>query len=927
MSGTNDGSNPFGCGLPPLPRRDFLKMAGLGAVATTAGGPLGVMAGPFGAADVDNGHLVPADKQLDPGWVRSLFERGTKEVVRGAALDRVGMPCGGIASGQLYLTGDGGLGCWQIFNNAESRWVAGTSSTWESIDIARPVEQRFELAWRQGDGAPAARPLRRTHWADVRFVGEYPIGRVAYRDARCPLEADLEAFSPFIPGEAADSALPVTVFRFTVRNTGEARTTCFVAGLLENAVARHSGPALSGTRHSEVRPMGGGAVLAHAAAPPETPPEDDAITFADFERSDWPDGWTAQGEAFADGPAKGTLPGQQPVTGFRGDRLVNSFRGGDATTGSLTSPAFTLTRRYVNFLIGGGPHDGSDEAAGVTGMFLEVDGRRVRSAHGEASEALRWRHWDVSDLQGKEARIVIVDTSTVGWGHINVDQIEFGDRPRAGMGGKLDEAPDFGTLALAVDAAGDADTSAVYPAGLPELYRHERATWPVEEDRLGVVRSADITLDPGEARTVTFVLGWHFPNAREGRFYATRFADAAEAAGYTLAHLDRLAAGTRTWRDTWYDSTLPYWLLDRLHSTVANLATGTCEWWANGRFWAWEGVTCCHGTCTHVWNYAHAHARLFPEIGRNIRSRQDFHPVEDGGGFNPDGLVGFRSDSNYAADGQCGTVLKAYREHLMAPDDRFLRAHWPRIRKALEYSIGRDQNADGLIEDSQHNTYDINYFGANTFVGSLYLAALKAGAAMAREAGDAAFAETCDAIHARGREATQRRLWNGEYYIQDVDLEEHPQHQYGHGCLSDHLFGQGWAHQVGLGYIYPEDRVKSALRAVWKYNWAPDVGVYNEEHPPFRWFIAPGQAGLFTCTWPRSAYLPQGVGGHGGRGAGHRPRHSRPVPPRTAEPLQRGGVRRPLRACPGELGRPPRAHGLRVPRAAGALRLRAPHHA
>ncbi|MFO7975917.1 MAG: GH116 family glycosyl hydrolase [Candidatus Hydrogenedentota bacterium] len=84
-------------------------------------------------------------------------------------------------------------------------------------------------------------------------------------------------------------------------------------------------------------------------------------------------------------------------------------------------------------------------------------------------------------------------------------------------------------------------------------------------------------------------------------------------------------------------------------------------------------------------------------------------------------------------------------------------------------------------------------------------------------------------------------------------------HQYKDGCLSDHLFGQGWAHQLGLGYLYPTDKVRSALQAVWKYNWAPDITPYNEEHAPFRWFISPGQAGLFTCTWPHSEYLPEGT--------------------------------------------------------------------
>ena len=38
---------------------------------------------------------------------------------------------------------------------------------------------------------------------------------------------------------------------------------------------------------------------------------------------------------------------------------------------------------------------------------------------------------------------------------------------------------------------------------------------------------------------------------------------------------------------------------------------------------------------------------------------------------------------------------------------------------------------DGLIEGRQHQTYDQDYYGANTMVGSLYLGALRAAEEMA----------------------------------------------------------------------------------------------------------------------------------------------------------------------------------------------------
>ena len=66
------------------------------------------------------------------------------------------------------------------------------------------------------------------------------------------------------------------------------------------------------------------------------------IVLADFEGADY-GGWTAEGEAFGAGPAGGTLQNQQRVTGFRGKRLVNTFLGGDAPQGTLTSPSGSLT--------------------------------------------------------------------------------------------------------------------------------------------------------------------------------------------------------------------------------------------------------------------------------------------------------------------------------------------------------------------------------------------------------------------------------------------------------------------------------------------------------------------------------------------------------------------------------------------------------
>jgi sucrose-6-phosphate hydrolase SacC (GH32 family) len=167
--------------------------------------------------------------------------------------------------------------------------------------------------------------------------------------------------------------------------------------------------------------------------------EPQGVVFADFEDSTYGE-WTVNGTAFGSRPAKGTLAGQQTVAGYRGQRLVNTFYGGDATTGTLTSPAFTIEHNFINLLVGGGHHPGE------TAVNLLVDGAVARTATGQNSEMLDWIAWDVAELRGEVARIEIVDSHTGGWGHILVDHIMFSDeaaRPSMEVAEWIDFGKDF----------------------------------------------------------------------------------------------------------------------------------------------------------------------------------------------------------------------------------------------------------------------------------------------------------------------------------------------------------------------------------------------------------------------------------------------------------------------------------------------------
>ncbi len=361
-------------------------------------------------------------------------------------------------------------------------------------------------------------------------------------------------------------------------------------------------------------------------------------------------------------------------------------------------------------------------------------------------------------------------------------------------------------------------------------------------------------------------MAWHFPNLKlqvpnpllkdRGRWYANCFHHAAEVAEYVAANFESLDQQTRLWHDTWYDSTLPHWFLDRTFANTSILATSTCYRFKSGRFYGWEGVGCCEGTCTHVWHYAHAIARLFPELERDLRKRVDFgialHPQS--------GVINHRGETHdLAVDGQAGCILRAYREHQMSVDGKFLRGLWPKIKLAMQCLVNMD-DGEGMLEGSQHNTLDQPWYGKIAWLSSLYLAAARACEEMAREMADGPFARQMHGIVQRGRKNIDRELFNGEYYVQIPDRAHLKSVGSHNGCEVDQVFGQSWAYQVGLGRILDESHVRKALASLWKYNFTPDVGPYRHRNPPGRWYAMAGEGGLILCTWPQgdAARLQQG---------------------------------------------------------------------
>jgi non-lysosomal glucosylceramidase len=429
---------------------------------------------------------------------------------------------------------------------------------------------------------------------------------------------------------------------------------------------------------------------------------------------------------------------------------------------------------------------------------------------------------------------------------------------------KIAQLPDYGTMCLSLLSDNGIAYTNFNTLDLSafNFKQNDPQTVKDKQELLTCGLLQDLKVLPDKSQTANFILSWHFPNSdlnvkdtQTGNYYSKKFKDAFEVAQYLGKNFQRLEHDTKLWRDTWQDSTLPHWFLERTFSNTSTLATTTCHRFGTGRFWSWEGVGCCEGTCTHVWQYAQAVARTFPEIERDTRERVDL-----GLAFNDQtGEIGYRGEgTGEAIDGQAGTVLRIYREHQLSKDNSFLQTNWPHIKKAVEFILNHDTNKDGIIDGAQPNTLDAAWYGEISWISSLCLAGWRAGEEMALAMNDAAFAEICHERFLTGKKNIEDKLFNGEYFIQLPGKEGKKYLGSYDTCLIDQVFGQSYAYQVGLGRILDKEKMQSALKSLWKYNFMRDVGPYIAHHKGGRPYVLSGEGGMLMDTNPRNDTDPYG---------------------------------------------------------------------
>lgn len=712
----------------PIHRRDFIKKtslltAGLAAVQFPAwsryvfapGYPL---------------HNIPRRKNIDSRWIKSLYNRGeaTAYYKSKNELKYIGMPVGGLHAGTVYAGGDGRLWLWQIYNETFEgshegiepkavKWNDGTSErTIRARDGSAYIEPAIANNLRileQGfavkvvvDGKPFIKELNEDQWDEIIFKPTYPIATVEYKSKDFPVDVSLKMYSPFIPLDAENSALPATILRLTVNNSTGSHIQVSILGWMENGANKLSGKEGTGKRVNQVSSI-----------------TQSTNIFSFFD---------AANEAIKMAPDSGTM-------------------------------CFTLNHH---------------------------NGRAIANIS----------PWPVTE---QHFELPAIQSASV-------------DAPEKLVGG----------ISLKQDLA------------------------------------------PGKSFTADYSISWHFNNphpklknfvkdAEAGFHYGSRFKDAREVSQYLNTNFEKLSTATELWSATWNNSTLPHWFLERTFVNIGTLATANTYRFADGRFWSWEGVGACPGTCTHVWQYAHSVARIFPELERDLRQRVDL-----GVGFKEDsGAMLFRGEDETrpAIDGQAGTILRFYREHQMSADNTFLNTNWLKIKKTVQFMLAQDKNGDGMTDSPMENTLDAVWEGEIAWIVGLCIAAASAAHAMAVEMNDQPFANVCAQYVANGSKNMEKELFNGEYFIHRPDAVKGRKELGSYNtCHIDQVYGQSWAFQVGLPRIISKEKSTFALKALWKYNFTTDVGPYIKTHTGGRPYALAGEGGMIMNTNPHNEPKPYG---------------------------------------------------------------------
>ena len=448
---------------------------------------------------------------------------------------------------------------------------------------------------------------------------------------------------------------------------------------------------------------------------------------------------------------------------------------------------------------------------------------------------------------------------------------------------------------------------------------------PVEKDAPGASLFVNLNIPAGKSKMVKLLSAWYVPesdlkvgdiNTEEKKncspesgccagpqdlgisdlkktdavkykpWYSSKFENVNQVIEYWQANYDKLKKSSLLFSDAFYSSTLPPEVLEAIAANLTIIKSPTVLRQYDGRLWSWEGCGdeggCCHGSCTHVWNYAQAIPHLFPELERTLRNTEfcENQNIEGHQAFRANIPISpLKHEFHAAADGQLGGIMKVYRDWRISGDSTWLKNIFPMVKKSMDYCITTwDPRKAGIVEEPHHNTYDIEFWGPDGMCTSFYLGALMATIEMGKHL--KTDIKSYQELLRKGKAYMESELYNGEFFIQQIKVEglqapdpakaksfggeysaeaiellkkEGPKYQYGKGCLSDGVLGAWIAKVCGLPEFLDKQKVTNHLLAVHQYNLKDDLS--EHENPQRPAYALGDEGGLLLCSWPKGGKL------------------------------------------------------------------------
>jgi non-lysosomal glucosylceramidase len=342
-------------------------------------------------------------------------------------------------------------------------------------------------------------------------------------------------------------------------------------------------------------------------------------------------------------------------------------------------------------------------------------------------------------------------------------------------------------------------------------------------------------LPPQKGRSIVYVLTWYCPRFEvdgldQGNGYVNAYPDSVAVAGQALAFYRYYFKAVEDWQTRIMRSSLPRWLSRLIINGNYVLSTNSIITKDNEFTMMETPENPVTGRLDRRFYGSIGTQLFFPnlddtELGLFSRYKDEAAP---GRLYRQLGVGCLHRPSHGEAadplvDVNIKFVLMAYR-NFVTTGKRFVVDHiYPRVREAMDYVAAQDRDKDGLPEHTGCSTTFGAWpmYGVTSYTGSLWIAAVRAYARLAKKLGHNDEAARYEELLPRALESFETKLWNdtgGYYRLYYDDQAPEVQARPHDACHAAQLAGQWYADFLCLGTLFPPDHIKRALAALCQLN-------------------------------------------------------------------------------------------------------------